>query len=83
MSKLEDLYSSLSKDKKANTDGVDKTPIDFQKEPFKDSKDLAKDDKALNSARHGEIGSMPSVPAGYKAPGYSPGDKEYSKLVKK
>ena len=83
MSKLEDLYSGLSKDKKANVLGVDKTPIDAQKEPFKDSPDLVKNEKALTSARQGELGSMPSVPAGYKAPGYSPGDKEYSKLVKR
>ena len=83
MSKLVDLYSGLSKDRKADTKGLDKTPIDATKEPFPGSKDLEKDTKALTSARQGEIGSMPFVAGGYKAPGYSPGDNEYSKLVKR
>ena len=65
---------------KANLGGVDKTPIDADKEPFKNSKDLVKDDAYLVKSRGGELGSMPKPPVGFKAPGYSNGDKEYTKL---
>jgi len=65
---------------KANLGGIDKTPIDSDKDPFKGSKDLAKDEKALTKSRGGELGSFTNPPTGYKAPGYSNGDKEYSKL---
>jgi hypothetical protein len=65
---------------KANLGGIDKTPIDGDKDPFKGSKDLAKDDKTLTKSRGGDLGSFPNAPVGYKAPGYSNGDNEYSKL---
>jgi hypothetical protein len=83
MSKLEDLYKGLTVTKKANTKGVDKTPIDAVKEPFAGSKNLVKDDAKLKSARQGDLGSMPYTPTGYIAPGYGPDDNQYSKKVVK
>lgn len=78
------LYDMLVKNppntSKAKLGGIDKTPIDADKNPFKGSKDLAKDDKALVKSRGGELGSHPTSPVGFKAPGYSNGDNEYTKL---
>ena len=74
------LVNNPPANSKARLGGVDKTPIDADKEPFKGSKDLAKDEKALVKSRGGELGSHPTPPAGYKAPGYANGDKEYTKL---
>jgi len=74
------LVANPPANSKANLVGKDKTPIDDVKEPFKGSKDLVKDEKYLVKSRGGELGSHPTPPAGYKAPGYSNGDKEYSKL---
>jgi hypothetical protein len=74
------LISNPPANSKANLIGKDKTPIDADKEPFKGSRDLVKDEKYLVKSRGGELGSHPTPPAGYKAPGYANGDKEYTKL---
>lgn len=78
------LYDMLVKNppntSKANFGGVDKTPIEADKHPFKGSKDLAKDEKTLVKSRGGELGSHPNPPVGFKAPGYANGDNEYTKL---
>jgi hypothetical protein len=77
-----DIYTKTPPDSsKANRLGVDKTPIDNQKEPFPKSKDLMSTD--LSIARKGELGSVPNPPVGFKAPGFTPGDGEYSKKVVK
>ncbi len=57
MPKLEDTY----KENKPQTgkiidNGKDPEPIGWEN-PYSPSKDLAKDDEALNDARHGDIGS--------------------------
>ena len=73
MSNLVDL---LEKNKplsaQANTPGIDKTPIGTEV-PFKDSKDLSADDKALDKARNGVLGQFSG---GYDA------KKTYSSTVK-
>lgn len=74
------LINNPPANSKARLGGVDKTPIDSDKEPFKGSKDLAKDEKTLVKSRGGELGSHPTPPTGFKAAGYSNGDKEYTKL---
>jgi|LauGreDrversion4_2_1035121.scaffolds.fasta_scaffold13550_5 hypothetical protein len=82
MSKLVDLLNnSAPATSKANTKGVDKTPIDAQKEPFAKSKDLVNSD--LTKPRGGEFGSFPGAPAGFKPAGYGPGESAYSKKVPK
>lgn len=82
MSKLVDRLNTNPPDtSKANTKGVDKTPIDDQKFPFEKSKDLVKSD--LSKPRGGEIGSFPGAPSGYTPPGYGPGESAYSKKVQK
>ena len=82
MSKLVDLLNTRKPDTaKANTKGVDKTPIDDFKEPFDGSKDLVKTD--LTNARGGIFGSFPGGPSGFTPPGYGPGESEYSKKVQK
>lgn len=84
MSKLKDMLEKMPPDSsKANLKGKDKTPIDAQKEPFDKSKDLVNNEPYLVISRGGEIGSHPKPPVGYKAPGYAPGEKEYSKKVPK
>lgn len=68
---------------KANTRGVDLTPIgDGGKgyPEFSPSSDFIKDEKALTKARLGALGSMPNE--GFTAPGYNPGNT-YSNNVKK
>ena len=74
------LVSNPPANSKAKLKGVDKTPIDAQKEPFDKSRDLVNDEAYLVVSRGGELGSLPKGPVGYKAPGYSNGDKEYTKL---
>lgn len=78
MSKLvELLLSKKPADSKANTKGIDKTPIGVEF-PFQNSKDLMKGD--LKKDRYGEIGSNQYV-AAEKVPGYNP-SKKYSDVIK-
>ena len=54
MASIIDLYKkSTPKAAKANTNGIDKTPIGTE-DPFKGSKDLMKSD--LSKPRHGALG---------------------------
>lgn len=61
MSKLLDLYAKGTITGAPNLVGVDKTPIDAEKEPFAGSKDLAKSD--LTKSMGGVLGS--GSPIGY------------------
>lgn len=79
MSKLIDLLAKNKyKTSQVDTRGVDKTPIEAEKYPFPNSKNLSKKD--LTKERYGALGSNQYVPASV-VPGYQPG-KKYTDVVK-
>ncbi len=97
MSKLLDLYNSFnggglqndwtkakarsSKDQTPYSKGT--IPGGEIKPPFGNVDESVVTDTKLKKARTGELGGDPKPIAGTKVPGYSPGTKEYSKIVKK
>jgi hypothetical protein len=98
MSKIEDLYNAstgpfktIIKDKdetpysKGGSDSTKLTDGTFGDIDLKTGdKDLFSE-KTLNEKRGGAIGSMPAskLPTNFVPPSYAPGDKIYSKVVKK
>ena len=98
MSKIEDLYNAskgafktIIKDKdetpysKGVSDSSTLTDGTFGQIDLKTGDKAIFTEKSLNEKRGGTIGAMPAskLPTGFVPTTYAPGDKEYSKVVKK